>query len=102
MQDPGGQKYFAFHQELLGENGPASEDKALAAAKDQGFDLARLKEDMASDEVAATLSENTKLASALGITGTPGYVVGKNVVLGAVGLATLKGRIDTARAERAN
>jgi protein-disulfide isomerase len=102
MQDPGGQKYLAFHQELLGENGPASEDKALAAAKDQGFDLARLKQDMASEEVAATLGEDTKLASALGITGTPGYVVGKNVVLGAVGLATLKDRINTARAERAN
>jgi protein-disulfide isomerase len=102
MQDPGGQKYLTFHRELLGENGPASEDKALAAAKDQGFDLARLKQDMASEEVAATLGENTKLASALGITGTPGYVVGKNVVLGAVGLATLKGRIDTARAERSN
>ena len=102
MQDPGGQKYLAFHQELLGENGPATEDKALAAAKDQGFDLIRLKQDMASEEVAATLSEDTKLASALGITGTPGYVIGKNVVLGAVGLATLKGRIDTARAERSN
>ena len=102
MQDPGGQKYLAFHQELLGESGPASEDKALTAAKDQGFDLVRLKQDMASEEVAATLTEDTKLASALGITGTPGYVVGKNVVLGAVGLATLKGRIDAARGERAN
>jgi len=102
MQDPGGQKYLAFHQELLGESGPATEDKALAAAKDQGFDLIRLKQDMASEEVAATLSEDTKLASALGITGTPGYVVGKNVVLGAVGLATLRDRIDAARAERSN
>ena len=52
MQDAGGQKYLAFHQDLLGGPGPASKDKALAAAKDQGFDMARLQQDMASDEVS--------------------------------------------------
>ena len=36
MQDPGGQKYLGFHQALLGAAGPASKDKALAAAKDAG------------------------------------------------------------------
>jgi protein-disulfide isomerase len=39
-----------------------------------------------------------KLASALGFTGTPSYVVGREVVLGAVGLAGLKERIKRARA----
>ena len=29
MQDPGGQKYLAFHQELLGAPGPATRDRAL-------------------------------------------------------------------------
>ena len=43
---------------------------------------------MASDEVSATLAEDMKLAGALGITGTPGYVVGNKVVIGAVGLGT--------------
>ncbi len=97
MQDPGGQKYLAFHQDLLGSPGPASKDKALAAAKDQGFDMARLQQDMASDEVSATLAEDMKLAGALGITGTPGYVVGNKVVIGAVGLDNLKDQIDSAR-----
>jgi protein-disulfide isomerase len=102
MQDPGGRKYLAFHQELLGGPGPASKDKALAAAKDQGLDMTRLQLDMASDEVSATLAEDMKLAGALGITGTPGYVVGKKVVIGAVGLANLKDQIDSARARAAN
>ncbi len=43
MQDPEGQKYLAFHQQLLGAAGPASKDKALAAARDQGLDMARLE-----------------------------------------------------------
>jgi protein-disulfide isomerase len=102
MQDPGGQRYLAFHQELLGGPGPASKDKALAAAKAQGFDMTRLEQDMASEEVSATLAENMKLAGALGISGTPGYVVGKKVVIGAVGLVSLKDQIDSARAQAAN
>ena len=97
MQDPGGQKYIAFHQELLGGPGPASREKALAAAKDQGLDIKRLEQDMASEEVGITLKEDLKLASAVGISGTPGYVIGKDVVVGAVGLTTLKRQIDMAR-----
>jgi protein-disulfide isomerase len=97
MQDPGGQKYIAFHQEMLGNPGPASREKALAAAKDQGLDMARLEQDSASDEVNATLKEDIQLASAVGITGTPGYVIGKDVIPGAVGIAALKRQIDTSR-----
>jgi protein-disulfide isomerase len=102
MQDPDGTKYLAFHRELLGGSGPASKDKALAAARDQGLDMTRLERDMASDEVAATLGEDAKLASAIGVTGTPGYVVGDSVVLGAVGLAALRERIEATRSHRAN
>ena len=99
MQDPA--KYLAFHRALLGGAGPASEQKALDAARDQGFDLARLENDMASDEVVVTIDEDMKLASALGVSGTPAYVVGKGVVVGAVGAAALKERIAQARAESA-
>ena len=97
MQDPEGQKFLAFHQELLAGAGPASKAKALVAAQDQGLDTARLEQDAASDEVGATLSEDVKLASAMGINGTPGYVVGDKMVLGAVGIAALKERIEAAR-----
>lgn len=97
MQDPGEQKYVAFHQALLGNLGPASREKALAVAKDQGLDMARLDQDMASDEIVATIKEDVQLASAVGITGTPGYVIGKRVVYGAVGIAELKRHITAAR-----
>jgi protein-disulfide isomerase len=43
-----------------------------------------------------------KLAGAMGINGTPGYVVGDNVVLGAVGIAALKERIEAARGHGVN
>jgi protein-disulfide isomerase len=97
MQDPGGQKYLGFHRELLSSPGPASKDRALAAARDQGFDMARLEQDLASNEVRTTLEENMKLAGALGLSGTPGYVIGNTVVLGAVGLGALRTQIGSAR-----
>jgi len=97
MQDPGGQKYLAFHQAMLVNPGPATKEKALTAAKDQGLDMDRLAADLASDEVNATLSEDMKLAGAIGATGTPTYVVGKDVVVGAVGLLGLQSHIDAAR-----
>lgn len=97
MQDPGGQKYLAFHQELLGSPGPVNKDRALAVAKNQGLDMERLDHDMASSEVNTTLSEDMKLATLIGATGTPTYVVGKTMVVGAIGVAGLRSRIDAAR-----
>ncbi len=97
MQDPGGQKYLAFHQKLLGERGPANRETALAAAGSAGLDLARLEKDMTSQEVSETIAESAKLAQALGIRGTPGYVIGNAVIPGAIGAAALKESIKQAR-----
>jgi protein-disulfide isomerase len=93
MQDPTGKKYMDFHQKLLGGRGPADKAHALAAAKDVGFDMSRIEKDMNSDEVKATIDEDMKLADALGVNGTPSYIVGNQLVVGAVGLDELKERI---------
>ena len=41
--------------------------------------------------------ESFKLADALGLNGTPSYVVGNDVVVGAVGLNSLKEKVNAAR-----
>lgn len=99
MQDSKGEKYLAFHRELLAEPGPADKTRALAAAKDQGFDSTRIEQDMASAEAQATIDEDLKLASDLGLSGTPSYVIGAHVLQGAVGLARLQSEIALARAQ---
>jgi protein-disulfide isomerase len=102
MQDKtGGKKYLEFHQKLLGGRGQADKARALAVAKEVGLDVARIEKDMASDEVKATIEENFKLAEALGLNGTPSYVVGSDVVVGAVGLNALKEKVNTARCGKA-
>jgi protein-disulfide isomerase len=101
MQDPTGKKYLDFHQKLLGGRGPADKAHAMAAAKEAGLDTARLEKDLASPEVKATIEENFKLAEAMGMNGTPSYVIGKQVVVGAVGLDGLKEKIGVARCGKA-
>jgi len=97
MQDPTGKKYLEFHQKLLGGRGPADRAHALAVAKEIGLDVARIEKDMAGDEAKATLEENMHIAEALGLNGTPSYVIGTEVVVGAVGLAALKEKVGSAR-----
>jgi protein-disulfide isomerase len=93
MQDTTGKKYIEFHQKLLGGRGPADKTRALAVAKEVGFDMARIEKDMGSDEVKKTIDENLKLADLIGVNGTPSYVVGDEVVVGAVGLDALREKI---------
>jgi protein-disulfide isomerase len=101
MQDPTGKKYLDFHQKLLGGRGQADKAHAMAAAKDAGYDMARLEKDIASPEVRATIEENFKLAEDMGMNGTPRYVIGKEVVVGAVCLDGLKEKIGIARCGKA-
>jgi protein-disulfide isomerase len=101
MQDKTGQKYLEFHTKLLGSRGQADGARALAVAKDVGLDMTRLQKDLASNEIKATINENLKLGDELGLSGTPSYVIGKDVVVGAVGLDALKQQISTARCGKA-
>jgi protein-disulfide isomerase len=101
MQDPTGKKYLDFHQKLLSGRGAADKARAMAVAKEAGLDMARLEKDVGSAEVRATLEENMKLAESLGMNGTPSYVIGKQVVIGAVGAESLKEKIGIARCGKA-
>jgi len=97
MQDKTGKKYLEFHTKLLGGRGPADEAHALAVAKDIGMNMAQIQKDAKSPEVKTTLDEDFKLAEALGLNGTPSYVIGADVVVGAIGLPGLQEKINTAR-----
>ena len=97
MQDKTGKKYIEFHQKLLMSRGSADRERALAVAKEVGMDMSRLEKDMSSEEARISIEESLKLASELGLNGTPSYVVGPDVVIGAVGLDSLRKRVNTAR-----
>jgi protein-disulfide isomerase len=101
MQDKTGKKYLDFHQKLLGGRGQADKARALAVAKEVGMDMTRLDKDLASDEVKVSIEESLKLAESLGLNGTPSYIIGNDVVIGAVGLDALRSKVSFARCGKA-
>lgn len=92
------EKYKAFHDELLMSRGEVNGARALAVAADVGLDPAAIKAKLSEPEIAATINESYSLAQALGINGTPSYVVQNDVVIGAVGYDALKSKIKSIRA----
>ena len=102
MQDKTGKKYLEFHQKLMGVRGQIDKARAIAAAKEAGLDVARIERDLGGEEVRASIEESMNLAEKLGLTGTPAYVVGSDVVVGAVGAEILREKINIARCGKAS
>lgn len=90
-----GDQFWQFHQKLLGgQHGPVGKAQAVAVAKEMGANMDQLAKDAASPEVKGEVQGTLKLADALTLTGTPSFVVGHDVVVGAVGYYELKDRVD--------
>lgn len=92
------EKYGEFHNQLLGAQGRATEDSALKLALSLGADEAKLREAMADPTIQDTFEQTYDLANRLSITGTPSYVVGNEVVFGALGKDVLAEKIAAAKA----
>lgn len=90
-------KYQALHTALMQAKPPLTEENVFAAAAATGLDADRLRRDMADPGIVEAIARNHTLAAELGITGTPGFVIGDRVVPGAVDQATLAGLLAEAR-----
>ncbi len=90
-------KYAQLHQALMALKGQFSDAIVLQTAGSVGLDLEHLKHDMEAPEIERILKANTELAEALDIRGTPGFVIGSEIVPGAISLEHMKQLIDTAR-----
>lgn len=92
-------KYWELHQALFSFQGQVTPDVVAQVAKASGLDMKKLKEDMASAAVDANLASTLKLASALKFTGTPGFLVNKNVFPGYMELARMEDLVALERAK---
>lgn len=90
-------KYEAFHFAMMTQPGDMTEESVLALAESLGLDRERLIADLQHPEIEAALRRNFELADALKLGGTPAFVVGEELVPGAVDAATLKRLIGKAR-----
>ena len=81
-----GAKFFDFHQKLLSSRGHVGKDQALAVARDMGLDMARVQKDMNDASVHEELAQNIQVGDALGLNGTPSYVIGDEAMVSGRGL----------------
>lgn len=93
-------KYFDYHTALMKHEGKFEEKDLAAMAKKIGISADALKAEMAKPEVSAMLDKDRTMAQELGISGTPGIIIGDTIVPGAVPYEELKKMVDNVRAGR--
>jgi protein-disulfide isomerase len=90
-------KHQAFHDALMEFNGKLDRARILEIAASVGLDVALLEKDMEDPKFKQLIERNMALAGALGVRGTPAFVIGEQFVPGAVDADTLKQMIAEAR-----
>ena len=90
-------KHLAFHDALMESNGKLDRARIMEIAGSVGLDVAKLQKDMDDPKLKEIIERNMALASALGVRGTPAFVIGNQFVPGAVDADTLKRMINDVR-----
>lgn len=90
-------RYMDFHTALMESQGSLSERKILRIAKDAGLDPETIRARLNDPAVEEALQRNSRLAERLGIRGTPGFVIGDQVVPGAIDLRTMRRMVKELR-----
>jgi len=93
-------RYAAFYDVLMALRTEPTEAVLRQQAERVGLDWARLRRDMDDPAIQRRIETNLRLAQALGIDGTPSFVIGRTLVPGAVDLPTLERLVAEARAVR--
>jgi protein-disulfide isomerase len=92
-----GDKFWEYHQKLLGQHGPVGKAQALSVAKEMGADMDKLAKDAALPATEQAIDEADQVAKSLSLNGTPSYVIGSEVVIGAVGNSELQSKVNNIR-----
>ena len=92
-------KYEQVHTAFMAHKGSFEQADLLDLAASVGADPAKLAVDMQDPAIQGLLQANDSLAAALGITGTPGFLFGKQLIPGAVSLDDMKKFVNEARAQ---
>lgn len=89
-------RFEAFHKAMFSAGRPDGQS-IEQAARAAGLDLERARRTAAEPQVEAELKQNLTFAQQLRIDGTPAFVVGDQMMAGAVGREVLQNAIDEAK-----
>jgi protein-disulfide isomerase len=95
-------KYLAAHDALIGGPRLAQDDQVDDILQHAGVNMDALKKDRLghAKDIAALLGRNDDEANAIGLKGTPGVLVGRQLVGGIADLNMLKQLVANARREK--
>jgi protein-disulfide isomerase len=90
-------KFLQYHIGLMNHRGPLNEDALERIANNVGLDIAQMREDMAAPDVDRLISEKSAKASAMGITGTPAFIIDGKLYGGYIGIDAMRRAVKEAR-----
>ena len=90
-------RYEPMRNALMHTDIPITKDSLRAEAEQLKLDWPKMSQDMDAPDIDARIQKNMKLATALGIQGTPAMVIGNTLIPGAIDLQELKRVVADAR-----
>ncbi|MCT4655255.1 MAG: DsbA family protein [Cohaesibacter sp.] len=90
-------KYWDFHKGMMTLRGLANKESALRVAEKVGLDRTKLEKLVDDPATLDPIKASYALAEELGLTGTPAYVIGEELIPGAVDTSVLRDKIKLAR-----
>jgi protein-disulfide isomerase len=90
-------KYREFHLALMDFKGKVTNDDVRRLAAQVGLDVAQLERDMESPAVIDEINRNVELGETIGVRGTPAFVIGDELIPGAIAVEEMQRRIAAAR-----
>src|SRR5690606_10376913 len=91
-------KYWEFHLAMMRARGTNDPAQVMRIAEEVGLDTDQLEADMNAPEVDQTIEQSFALANAMGIQGTPAFIIDDHLIAGALGLDALRTQIEDVRA----
>lgn len=91
------EKYGDFHRALMTAEGRHGEESAIEVASSLGVSEEQIRKMMTENPNDASVKEAYQLATSLGITGTPSYIVGNEAMFGAIGSEAIEQKLANVR-----
>ena len=89
--------YTEYHNALMTYRGRLDEAIILDTAVRVGGDLDQLQQDMDDPAIMEQIQRNIQLAQAIGVNGTPAFVIDDQIIPGAIGYPVLRDLVERSR-----
>jgi protein-disulfide isomerase len=91
------QQFYGYHHKVYAQRGTITGLRAFQLAREAGFDGRAIDTISESDDVAQTIKSHLALGKSLGISATPGFIIGGVAILGYPGRHALQAVVDAMR-----